>query len=173
MVTILKLMFTIWLDSFLSRSIVHWSGAVLTPTYSLTGCPVTIVIITMTTQNHRIEDLTSPDVVRHDPKCDCTISLYGYVRGAPIRNNSTIHIAGERQELYMVCNDCYGFIGCGDYTLQDVTVLDNPCPLPGQEKKRSLDDKEKMVYAPMSGVGGVLYDKVRLQYHVTMVTDCC
>ena len=58
--------------------------------------------------------------------------------------------------------DYYGFPGCGDFMLQDVTVLDNPCPLPGQEKKRSLDDKEKMVYAPMSGVGGVLYDKVYL-----------
>lgn len=65
--------------------------------------------------------------------------------------------------------DYYGFIGCGDFALQDISALDNPCPLPGQDKKRSLDDKEKMVYAPMSGVGGVLYDKVRLQLVVTMV----
>ena len=129
-----------------------------TPTCSLIGCPVTIVIITMTTHNHRIEDLTNRDVIRQHPKCDRTISLYGYVRGAPIKNNSTVHIAGEDKSF--ICYDYYGFIGCGDYTLQDVTALDNPCPLPGQEKKRSLDDKEKMVYAPMSGVGGVLYDKV-------------
>ena len=67
----------------------------LIPTCSLIGCIVTIVIITMTTCNHRMEDLTNRDVIRHHPKCDRTISLYGYVRGAPIKNNSTIHIAGE------------------------------------------------------------------------------
>jgi len=51
--------------------------------------------------------------------------------------------------------------GCGDYTLHEVTALNNPCPLPdSQGKRRSLDDRHKLVYAPMSGVGGVVYDKV-------------
>ena len=50
--------------------------------------------------------------------------------------------------------------GCGDFSLSDVTVLPDPCPLPDKLKKRSLNEREKQVYAPMSGVGGVVYDKV-------------
>lgn len=73
----------------------------LIPTYLLTGYSVTIVIITMTT-DLRIEDLTNRDVLRNDPKCDRTVSLYGYVRGAPIRNNCTVHIAGETRTFHGV-----------------------------------------------------------------------
>ena len=43
--------------------------------------------------------------------------------------------------------------------MQDITVLPDPCPLPGTRKKRSLNEKERLIYAPMSGVGGLLYDK--------------
>jgi ribosome biogenesis protein BMS1 len=31
--------------------------------------------------------------------------------------------------------------------------------LPNQEKKRTLDDRERLIYAPFSGVGGIVYDK--------------
>lgn len=37
--------------------------------------------------------------------------------------------------------------------------LPDPCPLPEKLKKRSLVDKERLVYAPFSGVGGIVYDK--------------
>ena len=37
--------------------------------------------------------------------------------------------------------------------------LPDPCPLPDQEKKRSLNEKERLIYAPLSGVGGIVYDK--------------
>lgn len=37
--------------------------------------------------------------------------------------------------------------------------LPDPCPLPEKIKKRSLVDKERLVYAPFSGVGGIVYDK--------------
>ena len=50
--------------------------------------------------------------------------------------------------------------GCGDFSLSSVSVLPDPCPLPDHTKKRSLNEKEKMIYAPMAGVGGVVYDKV-------------
>ena len=50
--------------------------------------------------------------------------------------------------------------GCGDYHLHDVSFLPDPCPLPEKEKRRSLNEKERLVYAPMSGVGGIVYDKV-------------
>lgn len=43
--------------------------------------------------------------------------------------------------------------------MSDVSFLPDPCALPEQQKKRCLNEKEKLVYAPFSGVGGVLYDK--------------
>jgi ribosome biogenesis protein BMS1 len=43
--------------------------------------------------------------------------------------------------------------------LDDICFLSDPCPLPEQLKKRSLIEKERLVYAPFSGVGGIVYDK--------------
>lgn len=51
-------------------------------------------------------------------------------------------------------------VGCGDHTLEEISLLPDPCPLPNAEKKRSLNEKERLIYAPLSGVGGVVYDKV-------------
>ena len=52
------------------------------------------------------------------------------------------------------------YLGCGDFPLEDLSVLPDPCPLPDKEKKRSLSEKERLIYAPMAGIGGVVYDKV-------------
>lgn len=51
------------------------------------------------------------------------------------------------------------FSGCGDFTISDMHYLSDPCPTPDREKRRSLSEKERMIYAPMSGVGGIVYDK--------------
>lgn len=40
-----------------------------------------------------------------------------------------------------------------------MTSLPDPCPLPSAAKKKGLRDKEKLFYAPMSGLGDLLYDK--------------
>lgn len=40
-----------------------------------------------------------------------------------------------------------------------MSSLADPCPLPSAAKKRGLRDKEKVFYAPMSGLGDLLYDK--------------
>ncbi|XP_022792558.1 ribosome biogenesis protein BMS1 homolog [Stylophora pistillata] len=90
----------------------------------------------------RIEELTDPELIRQNAKCDRKVSLYGYVRGTHLQHNSQVHI-----------------IGCGDHTLKEISLLPDPCPLPNAEKKRSLNEKERLIYAPMSGVGGVVYDK--------------
>ncbi|KAL0615749.1 Ribosome biogenesis protein BMS1-like protein [Plecturocebus cupreus] len=90
----------------------------------------------------RMEDLTNPEDIRTNIKCDRKVSLYGYLRGAHLKNKSQIHMPGV-----------------GDFTVSDVSFLPDPCALPEQQKKRSLNEKEKLVYAPLSGVGGVLYDK--------------
>lgn len=49
--------------------------------------------------------------------------------------------------------------GVGDYSLSGVTGLADPCPLPSAAKKKGLRNKEKLFYAPMSGLGDLLYDK--------------
>ncbi|XP_060097011.1 ribosome biogenesis protein BMS1 homolog [Heteronotia binoei] len=90
----------------------------------------------------RMEDLTNPEVVRVNPKCDRKVSLYGYLRGAHLKNKSQIHIPGV-----------------GDFTVSDVAFLPDPCALPDRQKKRSLNEKEKLIYAPLSGLGGLVYDK--------------
>uniref|UniRef100_A0A1B6KVB2 Bms1-type G domain-containing protein n=1 Tax=Graphocephala atropunctata TaxID=36148 RepID=A0A1B6KVB2_9HEMI len=90
----------------------------------------------------RMEDLTPPELIRQNPKVDRTVSLYGFVRGIPLNTASSVHIPG-----------------CGDSVVSDVCYLPDPCPLPDKMKKRSLVDKERLIYAPFSGVGGIVYDK--------------
>ncbi|RUS90079.1 hypothetical protein EGW08_002121 [Elysia chlorotica] len=90
----------------------------------------------------RMEDITNPEDIRQNPKCDRTVSLYGYVRGTHMKTKSMVHIAG-----------------CGDYIIKNMTFLPDPCPTPTMEKRRSLNVKERVIYAPMSGVGGIVYDK--------------
>ncbi len=43
--------------------------------------------------------------------------------------------------------------------MADIGVLPDPCPLPSTVKKRGLNEKERLLYAPMADVGGLLYDK--------------
>ncbi|XP_067140076.1 ribosome biogenesis protein BMS1 homolog [Centruroides vittatus] len=90
----------------------------------------------------RMEDLTNLDIVRKNPVVDRCVCLYGYTRGAPLRNKSQVHIPG-----------------CGDYLIKEVSLLPDPCPLPDKEKRRSLNEKERLIYAPLSGIGGIVYDK--------------
>lgn len=89
----------------------------------------------------RIEDLTDPELVHRQPNCDRTVTLYGYLRGTNLKPNMRVHIPGA-----------------GDHYLADVSVLPDPCPLPDKVRKK-LDEKNKLIYAPMSDVGGVMYDK--------------
>lgn len=42
----------------------------------------------------RMEDLTNPEDIRTNIKCDRKVSLYGYLRGAYLKNNSQIHMPG-------------------------------------------------------------------------------
>ncbi|XP_077998767.1 ribosome biogenesis protein BMS1 homolog [Glandiceps talaboti] len=90
----------------------------------------------------RMEDLTDPELIRQNPKSDRIVALYGYIRGTPLKSHSNIHIAG-----------------CGDFPVHDVSFLPDPCALPEKHKKRALNEKERLIYAPMSGVGGIIYDK--------------
>ncbi|GAB0093888.1 BMS1 [Sergentomyia squamirostris] len=90
----------------------------------------------------RMEDITNTEEIRLNPKCDRHVVLYGYVRGVPLNKEFMVHIAG-----------------LGDIRIDQLKSLPDPCPLPSGEKKRSLLEKERLLYAPMSGVGGLVYDQ--------------
>jgi len=46
-----------------------------------------------------------------------------------------------------------------DEQVEEMDAMPDPCPLPSMLKKRGLNEKERLLYAPMSDVGGLLYDK--------------
>ncbi|GJR41732.1 ribosome biogenesis protein BMS1, partial [Tanacetum coccineum] len=90
----------------------------------------------------RFEDVTPPEKVAENKKCDRNVTLYGYLRGCNMKKGTKVHIAGV-----------------GDCNVAGLTGLADPCPLPSAAKKKGLRDKEKLFYAPMSGLGDLLYDK--------------
>lgn len=93
----------------------------------------------------RLEDLSDPEQVRRNRESDRRISLYGFVRGIPLISNADVHIPG-----------------CGDFKIKSISSMPDPCPLPkksDKQKRRSLNEKERLIYAPFCGVGGVLCDR--------------
>lgn len=92
----------------------------------------------------RMEDLTPREEIRANPKGDRTITVYGYLHGTHLRSSHRVHIPGA-----------------GDLSITSIEKLNDPCPLPTQdsEKRRKLSDKAKLIHAPMSDVGGVMFDK--------------
>ncbi|OLY83424.1 Ribosome biogenesis protein bms1, partial [Smittium mucronatum] len=89
----------------------------------------------------RFEDITDRNLISSNPKCDRDIVLYGYLRGTKLRSGADVHIPGA-----------------GDFSLDSIEFLPDPCPLPDKVRKR-LDEKQKLIYAPMSDVGGLIFDK--------------
>ncbi|KAJ6256945.1 Ribosome biogenesis protein bms1 [Drechslerella dactyloides] len=100
----------------------------------------------------RMVDLTDPAQIEEDEHLDRTVALYGYLRGTNFPAvDGRVHIPGV-----------------GDLSVVSVEGLADPCPTPqalqrmeGKEgsKRRRLGDKQKLLFAPMSDVGGVLVDK--------------
>lgn len=116
----------------------------------------------------RVIDLTHPSLIESNPKIDRKVAIYGYLHGTPLNDNARVHIAGM-----------------GDYTVSAVEKLPDPCPTPAYEqameiyereqrqiaidngeqpaplirRRKRLEDKQRIIYAPMSDVNGVLIDK--------------
>ena len=91
----------------------------------------------------RFEDLTPPGLVHDDPNTPRDVAVYGWLHGCNLKRKQLVHVAGV-----------------GDMQISDLTQLPDPCPLPSSDKKqRKLDERSKLLYAPMSDVGGLLYDK--------------
>ena len=51
-------------------------------------------------------------------------------------------------------------IGVGDFSMSEVSALSDPCPIPEKERERtSLSKKDSLLFAPLSNVGAVSFDK--------------
>ncbi|KAJ5826317.1 ribosome biogenesis protein [Penicillium riverlandense] len=101
----------------------------------------------------RFLDITPPTQIEENPKCDRTVALYGYLRGTNFQaQGARVHVPGV-----------------GDLTVSGIEALPDPCPTPfmdqqiakasGKGSRRKLGEKQKLLFAPMSDVGGVLVDK--------------
>lgn len=101
----------------------------------------------------RFLDVTPPTQIEENSKCDRTIALYGYLRGTNFpTEGAQVHVPGV-----------------GDLSVSAVEALPDPCPTPfmdqaiakatGKSGRRRLGEKQKLLFAPMSDVGGVLVDK--------------
>ena len=101
----------------------------------------------------RLLDITPPTMIEADAKCDRTVALYGYLRGTNFpAEGARVHVPG-----------------IGDLSVSMIEALPDPCPTPymdqaiakatGKSGRRRLGEKQKLLFAPMSDVGGVLVDK--------------
>eukprot|EP00958_Prasinococcus_capsulatus_P016412 scaffold1809_cov386-Prasinococcus_capsulatus_cf.AAC.41 len=100
----------------------------------------------------RFEDSTAPELVEDNPKVSRTVTLYGYMRGAPMRMHQKVHLAGV-----------------GDLAVNNLESLPDPCPLPEKGpggKRVTLNERDQKLYAPMSDVGALLYDKDAVYIHM-------
>lgn len=101
----------------------------------------------------RFLDITPPAAMEENLKCDRTIALYGYLRG------TNFPAVGARVHVP----------GVGDLSVSSIEALPDPCPTPsmdlavakasGKSGRKRLGEKQKLLFAPMSDVGGVLVDK--------------
>lgn len=91
----------------------------------------------------RVEDLTPEAEIAANAKCDRTVVFYGWLRGTTLRESLQMHIPGA-----------------GDFAIKNLTVIPDPCPLPESERKmRTLSDRNRLTYAPMSDISGIVYDR--------------
>lgn len=91
----------------------------------------------------RHEDITHPSKIEEDEKCARSVAFYGYVRGTNLKEGMKVHL-----------------IGVGDYGMAEVGALPDPCPVLDREKEsKTLNNKDTKLYAPLSNVGAVSFDK--------------
>merc|ERR1712100_290050 len=50
-------------------------------------------------------------------------------------------------------------IGVGDFSMAEVSTLPDPCPIPEKESKTLKKKKDSLLFAPLSNVGAVSFDK--------------
>ena len=91
-------------------------------------------------------DLTFTKSTQDNDNDDVIVSLFGYVRGNHLNKNSLVHING-----------------LGEYKIDYVTKIEDPCPIEMVAKngkiKRTLKKKDKNLYAPYSNINMLEYDR--------------
>ena len=65
--------------------------------------------------------MTHPSLIDEDEDCERSVIFYGYVRGTHLKPGMRVHL-----------------IGLGDYNMEEVTVLPDPCPMPDKERERKV-----------------------------------
>lgn len=77
---------------------------------------------------------------------DVMVSFFGYVRGNHFNKNASVHLNG-----------------LGDFKIDHVEKMDDPCPIEIVESKgkvkRTLKQKDKFLYAPYCNVNTLEYDR--------------
>lgn len=89
-----------------------------------------------------------------------TVTFYGWVRGTYLDKNNRMHVNG-----------------LGDYEIKSITQIEDPCPVEARKsvkqkqkewqsnetavkkKKRTLKDRERVIYAPFSNIGAMNFEK--------------
>lgn len=81
-----------------------------------------------------------------DPEEEVMVSFFGYVRGNNFSKFSNVHVNG-----------------LGDFKIDYMTKVEDPCPIETVEikgrKKRTLKQKEKVLYAPYCNINTLEYDR--------------
>ena len=93
-----------------------------------------------------------------------TVTVYGYVRGTYLDKHQRVHVNG-----------------LGDYDIKNISKVEDPCPIELKKtvkqkqaeheaeknglvkksagKKRNLNDKERVLYAPYTNIGAMNFEK--------------
>eukprot|EP00767_Chilomastix_cuspidata_P004575 gnl/Chilomastix_cuspidata/473.p1 GENE.gnl/Chilomastix_cuspidata/473~~gnl/Chilomastix_cuspidata/473.p1 ORF type:complete len:1115 (-),score=304.92 gnl/Chilomastix_cuspidata/473:1407-4751(-) len=105
----------------------------------------------------RVEDLTPAADVARDRWQPREVAMFGYVRGTFMRTEQRVHIPGV-----------------GDFLPDEMRILKDPAPTPEGKKTPGggvtgtikLRDKDRVLYAPWSDAGSLLYDGDSVYVHV-------
>jgi ribosome biogenesis protein BMS1 len=89
----------------------------------------------------RVDDITDPERMRQNPKCDRNVLFFGYVRGTNLKASMKVHIPGG-----------------GDFLIKSVKELPDPCPRPEKTQRQRIGEKDKLIFAPMADIGNIEYD---------------
>jgi ribosome biogenesis protein BMS1 len=69
----------------------------------------------------RHEDITQHALIDEDALCERSVTFYGYIRGTHLKPGAKVHV-----------------IGLGDFPVEEITTISDPCPTPELEGKREV-----------------------------------
>lgn len=84
--------------------------------------------------------------------CCSTDTSVAQILDLAAKSTSRVQCSG----VVRACEICSGV---GDYEIEDVEGLTDPCPLPGSVGHRTLNDSERRIYAPMTDLDGFVLDR--------------